>query len=119
MQKEAGTGPCKIRGPVWALALMPWSNKRFYSPKKQTTMTTFTSGRGGGHQQPTASTERAAARRRKALAHQSATDYHPASEEGFLPPSWKHVAKATPSKVKAIQTNSSRQGNIYESLSDP
>jgi len=95
MQKEAGTGPCKIRGPVWALALMPRSNKRFYSPKKQTTMTTFTSGRGGGHQQPTASTERAAA------------------------PSWKHVAKATPSKVKAIQTNSSHQGNIYESLSDP
>jgi hypothetical protein len=67
---------------------MPRLNKRFHSPKKQTIMKAFASGRGGGLQQPTASAERAAARRRKALAHQSATD--PQSTEGFISPRRKH-----------------------------
>jgi len=95
-------------------------NKRFHSPKKQTIMKAFASGRGGGLQQPTASAERAAARRRKALAHQSATD--PQSTEGFISPRRKHVAKEPQVLLKdkaKTKSNHGTHGNRYDSLSDP
>jgi hypothetical protein len=94
------------------------ANKRHYSPKKQTSMTAFSSGRGGGRHQPTSSAERAAARRRQTKDHHSATDQVLPEPSDFVTPSRKHVAK-TSSIDKGELPKKQLNVNRYESLSEP